>query len=87
VEAKLAADDPRTPLERRIAGLGRVLFGRPLASEEELSERLPKWKVLPVFTSDVMSIRTGSAPTPLRWSTDSERPRAERTLGPLRTAG
>ena len=31
------------------------LFGRPLSNEEELVERLPKWKALPVFSSDVMS--------------------------------
>ena len=53
--AKLSADDPRTPLERWLAGARRVLFGRPLASEEELAERLPIWKALPVFSSDVMS--------------------------------
>jgi amino acid transporter len=33
----------------------RLLFGRPLASDAELAERLPKWKALPVFSSDVMS--------------------------------
>ncbi|MGA2513352.1 MAG: APC family permease, partial [Candidatus Limnocylindrales bacterium] len=29
--------------------------GRPLSSAAELTERLPKWKALPVFSSDVMS--------------------------------
>ncbi|MGZ6269562.1 MAG: APC family permease [Candidatus Limnocylindrales bacterium] len=53
--AKLAADEPRTPLGRRLATARRVLFGRPLASEEELGERLAVWKALPVFSSDVMS--------------------------------
>jgi amino acid transporter len=32
-----------------------VLFGRPLSSAADLTERLPKWKALPVFSSDVMS--------------------------------
>ncbi len=53
--ARLSADDPRTPLERWVASARRILFGRPLASEEELAERLPIWKALPVFSSDVMS--------------------------------
>jgi len=54
-EAKLAVDEPKTPLGRTVATTRRVLFGRPLSSEEELTERLPKWKALPVFSSDVMS--------------------------------
>ncbi|MFI5225120.1 MAG: APC family permease [Candidatus Limnocylindrales bacterium] len=54
-EAKLAADEAATPLGRAVASTRRVLFGRPLSSEEELTERLPKWKALPVFSSDVMS--------------------------------
>ena len=53
--ARLSADDPRTPSERWLARGRRILFGRPLASEEELAERLPIWKALPVFSSDVMS--------------------------------
>jgi amino acid transporter len=32
-----------------------LLFGRPLSSAADLAERLPKWKALPVFSSDVMS--------------------------------
>jgi amino acid transporter len=55
VEAKLSVDEPSTPLGRSLAATRRVLFGRPLSSEEELAERLPKWKALPVFSSDVMS--------------------------------
>jgi amino acid transporter len=55
VEAKLAVDEPTTALGRSLAATRRVLFGRPLSSEEELTERLPKWKALPVFSSDVMS--------------------------------
>jgi amino acid transporter len=55
VEARLAVDEPTTPVGRRLAATRRLLFGRPLSSEEELAERLPKWKALPVFSSDVMS--------------------------------
>ncbi len=54
-EAKLAVDEAATPIGRAVASTRRVLFGRPLSSEEELTERLPKWKALPVFSSDVMS--------------------------------
>jgi amino acid transporter len=54
-EAKLEAQAPRTGAQRRMASLRAVLFGRPLSSASELSERLPKWKALPVFSSDVMS--------------------------------
>jgi amino acid transporter len=38
-----------------MATLRGVLFGRPLSSAADLAERLPKWKALPVFSSDVMS--------------------------------
>jgi amino acid transporter len=38
-----------------MATLRAILFGRPLSSAAELAERLPKWKALPVFSSDVMS--------------------------------
>jgi hypothetical protein len=55
LEAKLEAQAPRTPYQRRMAALRGVLFGRPLSSAAELTERLPKWKALPVFSSDVMS--------------------------------
>ncbi len=53
--AKLAAEAPTTPLGQALARTRRFLFGRPLSNEEELIERLPKWKALPVFSSDVMS--------------------------------
>ena len=53
--ARAAAEAPTTPGERRWARLRQIVFGRPLATEEELTERLPKWKALPVFSSDVMS--------------------------------
>ena len=55
LEAKLEAQAPRTEWGRRRAVLSGVLFGRPLPSEADLTERLPKWKALPVFSSDVMS--------------------------------
>jgi amino acid transporter len=55
LEARAAADLPTTPWGRRVRSVRRVAFGRPLASEEELTERLPKWKALAVFSSDVMS--------------------------------
>ncbi len=55
LEAKLEAQAPRTAQQRRMATLRGVLFGRPLSSAADLEERLPKWKALPVFSSDVMS--------------------------------
>jgi amino acid transporter len=55
LEAKLEAQAPRTAYQRRMATLRGVLFGRPLSSAADLTERLPKWKALPVFSSDVMS--------------------------------
>src|SRR5512140_3481320 len=55
LEAKLEAQAPRTPYQRRMAKVRGFLFGRPLPSDAELGERLPKWKALPVFSSDVMS--------------------------------
>ncbi len=55
LEAKLEAQAPRTAWGRRSAALRRVLFGSPLPSEADLTERLPKWKALPIFSSDVMS--------------------------------
>jgi len=55
LSAKLAVEEPATPLGAALARTRRVLFGRPLSTEEEILERLPKWKALPVFSSDVMS--------------------------------
>ncbi|MGA3030363.1 MAG: APC family permease [Candidatus Limnocylindrales bacterium] len=55
LEAKLEAQAPRTGYQRRMATLRALLFGRPLSSAADLTERLPKWKALPVFSSDVMS--------------------------------
>jgi amino acid transporter len=55
LEAKLEAQAPRTAQQRRMATIRGVLFGRPLSSAADLTERLPIWKALPVFSSDVMS--------------------------------
>ena len=55
LSAKLATEEAATPLRRTLVRSRHVLFGRPLSTEEELVERLPKWKALPVFSSDVMS--------------------------------
>ena len=53
--AKLAAHEATTPFERGLDRTRRAFFGRPLSNEEEMAERLPRWKALPVFASDVMS--------------------------------
>ncbi|MGA3056416.1 MAG: APC family permease [Candidatus Limnocylindrales bacterium] len=55
LEAKLEAQAPRTEWGRRRARISALLFGSPLSSAADLTERLPKWKALPVFSSDVMS--------------------------------
>jgi amino acid transporter len=55
IVAKAAAIEP----DSRVGRLGfrsrRVLFGRVLSTHEEMEQRLPKWKALAVFSSDVMS--------------------------------
>lgn len=53
--AKTTAIVPTTRLGRLGYGLRRLAFGRVLSTEEELEQRLPKWKALPTFSSDVMS--------------------------------
>ncbi len=55
LSAKLAAEEPATPLGAALARTRRALFGNPLRSEADITERLPKWKALPVFSSDAMS--------------------------------
>ncbi len=55
IVAKPAAIRPQTLPGRVGFGARRVLFGRVLSSHEELEQRLPKWKALAVFSSDVMS--------------------------------
>ena len=53
--AKEAASVPTTPLGRTMASVRGLFFGRPLASEDELSERLSKTKALAIFSSDAIS--------------------------------
>jgi amino acid transporter len=53
--AKAAASRPLTPADAIVSRLKRVFIGRPLASEEEIEERLPKKKALPIFSSDPIS--------------------------------
>ena len=53
--ARKAASLPRTPTGRAIARLRQVVFGRPLANEEEIEERLSKKKALAIFSSDAIS--------------------------------
>jgi amino acid transporter len=55
VTARPAASAARRPGERLAVAARRFLFGRPLASEEEIEERLPKWKALSTFSSDNLS--------------------------------
>src|SRR5450759_3581611 len=53
--ARPTAIEPRTRLGHATFVARRALFGHPFASEAEITERLPKWKALPVFSSDAMS--------------------------------
>src|ERR1017187_5103011 len=53
--SKLAVEEPATAFGRALGRVRHVLFGRPLTSEAEITERLPKWKALPIFSSDGMS--------------------------------
>ena len=53
--AKQAASAPTTATGRAIARIRSMVFGRPLASEEEIGERLPKKKALAIFSSDAIS--------------------------------
>jgi amino acid transporter len=53
--AKELASAPTTPMGRTFASVRGILFGRPLASEEELGERLSKTKALAIFSSDAIS--------------------------------
>lgn len=36
-------------------GLSRILIGKPLESDQVEQERIPKWKALPIFSSDALS--------------------------------
>jgi amino acid transporter len=53
--AREAASQPRTPAGRALARFRGVVFGRPLASEADLEERLSKTKALAIFSSDAIS--------------------------------
>ena len=53
--AREAASLPRTRTGRALARLRGIVFGRPLASEAEIDERLDKKKALAIFSSDAIS--------------------------------
>ncbi|MEA2546103.1 MAG: hypothetical protein QOI09_1376 [Chloroflexota bacterium] len=53
--AKEAASAPATARGRLFARGKSLLLGRPLASEEEIGERLSKTKALAIFSSDAIS--------------------------------
>ncbi|MEI7743611.1 MAG: APC family permease [Chloroflexota bacterium] len=53
--AKPAASAPRSDLERNLLRGKAWLIGKPLASEEEIGERLSKRLALPIFSSDAIS--------------------------------
>src|SRR5918999_685448 len=53
--AKPKAHVAKRPLERAVAQVRRILVGRPLASEQEIDERLSKRKALAIFSSDAIS--------------------------------
>src|SRR4051812_16098736 len=53
--AKAAAHEPKTALGRAWARVRKVAIGRPLASEEEIGQRLSKKKALAIFSSDAIS--------------------------------
>jgi amino acid transporter len=53
--AKQAASVPLTKAGRLIFRARSLVFGRPLASEEEIGERLAKKKALAIFSSDAIS--------------------------------
>ncbi len=52
--AREAASIPRPPTGRAVARVRGVFFGRPLANEEEIEERLSKKKALAIFSSDAI---------------------------------
>jgi amino acid transporter len=53
--AKESASRPTTPLGRLWARVKAFVIGRPLASEDEIGERLSKKKALAIFSSDAIS--------------------------------
>jgi len=56
--AKRAANAPTTGIGRAWARVKALAIGRPLASEEEIGERLSKTKGLAIFSSDAISSST-----------------------------
>jgi amino acid transporter len=55
LEARPKAHEEVGTRGRLAAAARRLLFGRPLASTEEIGERLPKRKALAIFSSDAIS--------------------------------
>jgi amino acid transporter len=53
--AKPAANVELTPSQRALTRVRGVVFGRPLSSEEEVTERLSNPKALAIFSSDAIS--------------------------------
>jgi amino acid transporter len=53
--AKEAASGPTSRSGRWTASFRGFMFGRPLSSEDEIGERLPKKKALAIFSSDAIS--------------------------------
>jgi len=53
--AREAASVPRSARGRALARLRQLVFGRTLANEEEIEERLSKKKALAIFSSDAIS--------------------------------
>jgi amino acid transporter len=53
--ARESASTPRTSAGRAWARVRSVLFGRPLSTHEEITERLSKKKALAIFSSDPIS--------------------------------
>jgi amino acid transporter len=53
--AREAASLPRTRTGRAIARLRHLVFGRALANDQEIEERLSKTKALAIFSSDAIS--------------------------------
>ena len=59
--AREAASLPRTRAGRAVARTRAVVFGRPLASEEEIEERLSKRKALAIISSDEITSTANAA--------------------------
>jgi hypothetical protein len=51
VVARPAASEPRSRLGRTAFSARRAFLGQPIASAQEIEQRLPKWKALAVFSS------------------------------------